>query len=211
MKGLVLNWEPGNSNIDLREWILREDVERERGKWSGFVQNASRHAIRPMDGELRIALTKSSAIASALAGADDSLCELRDAPRVQMDLHFPDAKLVLDDFQYHTLLSTIMYLSDIDRNVRPQTAKRRWLWALDRLLPRFKERREAALRFNAEGMREFRECRERYCRVQNAVVRARRSGAPEPGEEAAELLELEKRLSYDDVVMFRDIADRELY
>ncbi|PXF49652.1 hypothetical protein BWQ96_00530 [Gracilariopsis chorda] len=145
-----------------------------------------------MDGELRIALTKSSAIASALAGTDDSLCELRDVPRVQMDLHFPDAKLVLDYFQYHTLLSTIMYLSDIDRKVRPQTAKRRWLSALDRLLPRFQERREAALRFNAEGMREFRECRERYCRVRNAVVRARRSGAPEPGEEAAELLELEK-------------------
>ncbi|KAI0564764.1 Vacuolar protein sorting-associated protein 13 second [Gracilaria domingensis] len=211
MKGLVLNWEPGNAINDLKGWILNKEVDTEERNWLDFVQGASRHAIRPMDGELRIALTKSSALASALAGTDESLKDLKNVPRVQMDLHFPDVKIALDDFQYHTLLSTIMYLSDIDRKVRPKTARGRWFWALERLLPRFKERREAALRFTAEGMKSFRETREEYCRVRNAVVNARRNGTPEPVEDAARLQELEVVLPYKDVVMFRDIADSELY
>eukprot|EP00178_Gracilaria_changii_P005588 TRINITY_DN1932_c0_g1_i1.p1 TRINITY_DN1932_c0_g1~~TRINITY_DN1932_c0_g1_i1.p1 ORF type:complete len:4003 (-),score=421.76 TRINITY_DN1932_c0_g1_i1:2311-14319(-) len=211
MKGLVLNWEPGNAINDLKRWILNKEVDSEGQDWIGFVQRASRHAIRPMDGELKIALTKSSALASALAGTDDSLKELKNVPRVQLDLHFPDVKIALDDFQYHTLLSTIMYLSDIDRKVRPKTARGRWFWALERLLPRFKERREAALRFSAEGMRSFRETREEYCRVRNAVVTARRNGTPEPIVEAERLHELEVALPHKDIVLFRDVADTELY
>lgn len=210
-RGLVLNWEPGNSNNDLRDWILNSDESRNPGHWSGFVHTAKRHAIRPMDGELRIALTKSSAVASALAGSDPSLRELRNIPRVQMDLHFPDVHIALDDFQYHTLLSTIMYLSDIDRKVRPKTARGRWFWALDRLLPRFKERREAVERFNAKGMRTRREARERYCKARNAVVQARRSGLAEPTLQAGIVEELELQLCIDDLMHFRDLADRDLY
>eukprot|EP00737_Agarophyton_chilense_P003396 gb/GEZJ01003975.1/.p1 GENE.gb/GEZJ01003975.1/~~gb/GEZJ01003975.1/.p1 ORF type:complete len:3742 (-),score=436.98 gb/GEZJ01003975.1/:2287-13221(-) len=104
-----------------------------------------------------------------------------------------------------------MYLSDIDRKVRPKTARGRWFWALERLLPRFRERRDAALRFNAEGMKQFRETREEYCRVRNAVVNARRNGAPEPIEDTERLQELELALPYKDIVLFRDIADSELY
>lgn len=209
LRGLVLNWEPGIATNDLKSWILNPNAERTAGHWSGFVRKCSRHAVKPMDGELRIALIKSSALAAALAGKD-KFCKLRGVPRVQMDLHFPDVKIILDDFQYHTLLSTVMYLSDIDRKVRPTTARGRWFWALDRLLPRFKERREAAMRFDARGLRERREKREEYCRARNAVVNARRKGATEPKKEAKEVEELEAQFSYDDIVLFRDLADREL-
>lgn len=209
LQGLVLNWEPGNANNELKSWILDTNAERSAAQWAGFVRKCSRHAIKPMDGELRIALTKSSALAAALAGKNE-FRGLRAVPRVQMDLHFPDVKIIMDDFQYHTLLSTIMYLSDIDRKVRPTTARGRWFWALDRLLPRFKERREAALRFNAEGLRKRREKREAYCKARNAVVNARRKGASEPKMEARIVEELETEFSYDDIVRFRDLADREL-
>lgn len=210
MRGLVLNWEPGNANNDIKSWILNPDVERTPGKWSGFVRTASRLAIRPLDGELRIALTKSSALTAALSGKDPALADLKNMPRVQLDLHFPDVKIVLDDFQYHTLLSTIMYLSDIDRKVRPKTARGRWFWALERLLPRFKERRLAALRFNAEGLRKRRVTREAYCKARNAVVNARGKGIAESTADADIVTQLEKELPYEEVVMFRDIADEQL-
>lgn len=209
MRGLVLNWEPGNANNDLKSWILDPSVERTAAQWAGFVRQRHRHAIKPMDGELRIALTKSTALAAALAGKEKYRI-LRSVPRVQMDLHFPDVKIILDDFQYHTLLSTIMYLSDIDRKVRPTTARGRWLWALDRLLPRFKQRRDAAMRFNSEGLRERREKREKYCKARNAVVTARRKSAGEPRKDAKIVEQLETELSYEDIVLFRDIADQQL-
>lgn len=212
MHGLVLNWEPGNPNKNLKEWIINSaSCNEEKGKWATFVKNCTRHAIRPMDGELRIALTKSSALASAMASDDPGLKELNAIPRVQMDLHFPNVQIALDDFQYHTLLSTIMYLSDIDRKVRPKTALGRWYWALDRLLPRFKERREAALRFNVHGMREWRKIREDYCYARNMVVNARRKGVVPSHSETETVQRLEKEFSYKDIVLFRDIADRELY
>lgn len=210
MRGLVLNWEPGNSSNDLKSWILDRNSTRTRGQWAGFVRECSRQAIEPMDGELRIALTKSPALASALAGRDGKLKALKHLPRVQMDLHFPDVKIVLDDFQYHTLLSTIMYLSDIDRKVRPKTATGRWFWALDRLLPRFKQRREAALRFNAEGMRKHRETRDSYVAARNVVVAARRNGLAEPAAEAAIVEKFETELLFQDILLFRDLADRKL-
>lgn len=209
--GLVLNWEPGNSNNELRSWILDSNSVRTPGQWAGLARSQTRHAIRPMDGELRIALTKNAALASAIAGGDASLRELRNLPRVQMDLHFPQVHIALDDFQYHTLLSTIMYLSDIDRKVRPKTARGRWYWALDRLLPRFKERRKAAQQFTAEGLRIRREKREEYCRARNAVVKARRGGLAEPSTEAKIVEELENEFSFSDIMHFRDLADRELF
>lgn len=210
MRGLVLNWEPSHPNNELKAWILDPKTERTAGQWAGFVRACSRHAIKPMDGELRIALTKGSALAAALAGKDEELRELKKVPRVQMDLHFPDVRISLDDFQYHTLLSTIMYLSDIDRKVRPKTARGRWFWALDRLLPQFKQRREAAMRFNVHGLRERREKREAYCKARNAVVTARRRGAAEPKKDARIVEEIESDLSYDDIILFRDIADQQL-
>lgn len=209
--GVVLNWEPGSSTNGLREWILDSDATRTPGHWSGLVREGSRHAIRPMDGELRVALTKGAALASAIAGTNTELKDLQNAPRVQMDIHFPDVHIALDDFQYHTLLSTIMYLSDIDRKVRPKTARGRWFWALDRLLPRFKERHEAAKQFNADGLRRRRETRERYCRARNALVKARRNGQSEPSEEARIIEQLETELCFHDIIHFRDLAERELY
>lgn len=210
-RGVVLNWEPGNSINSLREWILDSNAARTPGHWSGLFRESPRHAIRPMDGELRIALTKGTALAAAIAGTKADLTNLKNIPRVQMDIHFPDVHIALDDFQYHTLLSTIMYLSDIDRKVRPNTARGRWFWALDRLLPRFKERHQASKNFNAEGLRRRRETRERYCKARNELVKARRNGQSEPSGEARIVEQLETELSFDDIIHFRDLAERELY
>jgi vacuolar protein sorting-associated protein 13A/C len=112
LKALVANWEPGigdTSHADLTP-----------SEWSSSIRKAGRRFIHPLDGDLRI----------ALATSHTTPVRTR-SPRVQMDLCAPDVRLCFDEFQYHTLLSTIMYLSDIDRKVRPKSAKGRWLWALE--------------------------------------------------------------------------------
>lgn len=210
LEGLVLNWEPGIKGEELRNWI-ESAKERTPGHWAGFVRSCNRHAIRPMSGELRMSVVKPKALAEALLSKNPSMDWLKTRPRVEMDLHIPDIDVCLDDFNYHTLLSTVMYLSDIDRRVRPTTAKGRWQWAVDRLLPRFKQRRKAAVLLHDPCLlRERREKREMYCRARNSVVLARRNGRRENADDVATVEKIELEESYEDIVLFRDVADRQL-
>ncbi len=210
LEGLVLNWEPGTENNPLRQWILDSSSSRTPGHWSGFVRACKRHAIKPLNCDLRISLVKMRALAEATSSKDEATQWLTKRPKVEMDLHFPEVGICLDDFNYHTLLSSIMYLSDIDRRVRPKDPLGRWYWALDRLLPRFKERRKALLLFNAAGLRQRRELREAYCKARNSVLSARRKGAIEDADDIATVETIEGELPYDDILLFRDISDRQL-
>lgn len=208
LEGLVLNWEPGIEGNELRKWIHSAE-ERTPGQWAGFVRSCKRHAIKPMSGELRMSVVKPRALAEALASKSSTLNWLKTRPRVEMDLHIPGIEICLDDFNYHTLLSTIMYLSDIDRRVRPTTAKGRWQWAVDRLLPRFKERRKSALLLHdPDLLRQRRELREAYCKARNSLVIARRNGRRENLQDVLIAEKIESEESVEDIILFRDIADR---
>lgn len=193
LDGLVANWVPGIGD--------KSHETLEAATWAAAVRACTdRRVIHPMSGRFRIALVSDAAAASFVT------------PKAELDLCFPEVQLAFDDFQYHTLLSTIMYLSDIDRKVRPKSSRGRWLWALERLLPRFKERHEARLRFNAEGLRERREQRELYVRARKAVVRAKMNNTDLDlvATEVSVLRDMELLLSLADALLFRDTADREL-
>lgn len=194
LEGLVANWIPGigdnsHETLDAKAWA------------SAIRSSTNRRVIHPMSGRLRIALAD---------GASAPIS--KSFPKVELDLCFPEVQLAFDDFQYHTLLSTIMYLSDIDRKVRPKSPRGRWFWALERLLPRFKNRYEERLRFTVEGLRERREQRLLYVRARKAVVLARMKSADLDcvSTEVSVLRDMELLLSLSDVLLFRDNADREL-
>lgn len=194
LDSLVANWEPGTGD--------QSHVTLSCADWAAKIRKSDRHVIRPVHGELRVALA--SAVAQSRSASKQ--------PRVQMDLCFPEVALAFDDFQYHTLLSTIMYLSDIDRKVRPKTARGRWQWAVDRLLPRFKERHEARMRLAVEGLRARREQRELYVRARKAVIFARQRGIDPDliASEASVVADMETILPLRDVLLFRDIVDMHL-
>lgn len=192
LDGLVANWIPGigdtaHETCEPAEWAKR------------IRETTARRVIHPMNGRLKIAL-----VADPVAAVGK--------PKVDLDLCFPDVKLAFDDFQYHCLLSTIMYLSDIDRKVRPRNPRARWLWAVERLLPRFRERHEARRMLTVDGMRERREQRELYIRARKAVVSAKLQEC-DPGIVEAEksvLSDMELVLPLADILLFRDMADRAL-
>jgi Vacuolar sorting-associated protein 13, N-terminal/N-terminal region of Chorein or VPS13 len=198
LEGLVANWEPGTGDSSHAQLAPLS--------WSEAIRRSDRHVVSPMNGELRIALTTRLARQMAMQ------CGQHQPARVQMDICFPDVAFSFDDFQYHTLLATIAYLSDIDRKVRARTPRARWAWAVDRLLPRFKDRHAAKLRFTVEGIRQHRERRELYVRTRKAVVRARRNGveADAVSSEISVLRDMEMILPIADVLFFRDMADEEL-
>ncbi len=209
LEGLVLNWEPGVEGNELKPWIDAPNSERRPGHWAGYVRSCKRHAIKPMDGELRMSIVRPKALAEAVSSNDPSKHWIKQRPRVEIDLCVPDIAICLDDFNYHTLLSTVMYLSDIDRRVRPTTAKGRWQWAVDRLLPRFKERRKAMLLLHdVRKLQERRELREEYIKARNSVVTARRKGRREDPVLSAVVERIESEETYEDILLFRDMADR---
>jgi len=211
LDGLVLNWEPGISENDLKAWI-NSDSERNRGHWSGYVRSCGRHAIEPMQGELHVSIVRPGALAEALSSSDPSKDWIKKRPIVEIDLHIPDIAVCLDDFNYHTLLSTVMYLSDIDRLAKPTSAKGRWQWAVERLLPRFMERRKAALMLHdPERLALRRELREKYVKSRNSVVTSRRKGSRIRADDLAVVAKIEAEEPYEDILLFRDMADKELF
>jgi Vacuolar sorting-associated protein 13, N-terminal/N-terminal region of Chorein or VPS13 len=198
LEGLVSKWEMGIG--DSSHTCLTP------AEWSADIRRSKRHVISPMNGELHIALLNPRARYSLIAG------EMRtQQPRVQMDLCFPNVAFSFDDFQYHTMLATIAYLSDIDRKVRAKTPRGRWAWAVNRLLPRFKDRHAARLRFTVDGIRRYREKRELYIRARKVVARAQlnRAERDTASSEASVLRDMELILPLADVLAFRDLADEQ--
>lgn len=195
VRGLLANWVPGIGDTSHTTLSPAEWAEKLRG-------SSERRVIHPMHGRLRMALVADAADAPAST-----------TPKADMDLCFPDVKLAFDDFQYHTLLSTIMYLSDIDRKVRPKSPKGRWLWALERLLPRFKKRQAERRTFSADGLRQRREKRELYVSAWKAVREAKVAGKGDLGAVATKvsvLRDMEVEMALADVLLFRDVGDRDV-
>lgn len=209
LEGLVVNWDPGSGAKALRAWILDGNLGRPDGESAAAVRADGRHVIAPMSGEMRVALTKAWALETPI-NASTECSRKRPRPRVQMDIYFPEIDLTIDDFQYHTLLTTIAYLSDIDRKVRPKSARGRWFWALDRLLPRFTERRDAALSFTEEGLCKRRRERLQYIESRKELLNARRKGLKESMDLMEVVENIETKLNLNDIFLFRDLLDQEL-
>ncbi|KAI0564557.1 Vacuolar protein sorting-associated protein [Gracilaria domingensis] len=161
--------------------------------------------ISSIDGFMRILLSPNNA--PTIDGVD--LHQLQ--PAVDLDIRFPNVTCNLNDVQYTSLLQTSVYFARLaTRGVRPKTAKARWVWAIDQLLPGFSGRRKRALRLTEAGIAETRTKRIVYAAYRKSLLKARRTGVEEPNEIAEELENIEASSSYEETIAFRDWVDRQI-
>jgi len=183
-------------------------------------ESSTRYIVQPVSAEMRVAITKAWAVGRAIedenGGEGDDLptgaaaAKARRArqARVSLDIRCASVGLALAGEQYSTLLRAVLALSDLERRSPPRTPRERWAWAVERLLPRFRQRRAAAARFNTPGLRVWREQRERYIAARVRVLRARRVATVEEDPADRMLVEqVESELDTRDIVFFRDLAD----
>lgn len=176
------------------------------------------YLVQPVSAEMRVAITKAWAVGRA---ADDINEQGTGAPgggrakpggtrqaRVSLDICCTSVGLTLAGEQYSTLLRAVLALSDLERRSPPRTPRERWAWAVERLLPRFRQRRAAAARFNEAGVRNWRLQREQYVDARVRLLHARRVANEEEDPVDRELVErIEADLDAHDIVFFRDLAD----
>eukprot|EP00178_Gracilaria_changii_P010316 TRINITY_DN2_c0_g2_i2.p1 TRINITY_DN2_c0_g2~~TRINITY_DN2_c0_g2_i2.p1 ORF type:complete len:3871 (+),score=464.35 TRINITY_DN2_c0_g2_i2:339-11951(+) len=186
--------------------LLRQFV---RGQASASSSpSVSAHAsslIDPIDGFMRILLSPNNKLTISTA----DLHQLD--PAVDLDIRFPNLTCNINDAQYTSLLQTSVYFARLaTRGVRPKTAKARWVWAIDQLLPGFSDRRKRALRFTEAGIAETKTKRLVYSAYRKSLLKARRTGVEEPREIAEELENIETSSTYEEIIAFRDWIDRQI-
>lgn len=182
------------------------------------VEPPRHYLVQPVSVEMRVAITKSWAVGRVVDGAIEEGADTpggeRSKPgrtrqaRVSLDVRCSFVGLTLAGEQYSTLLRAVLALSDLERRSPPRTPRERWAWAVERLLPRFRQRRAAAARFNEAGLRHWRLQREQYVDTRVRLLHARRVANVEEDPADRELVErIEADLDARDIVFFRDLAD----
>lgn len=163
----------------------------------------SKKLLHEVDGSMRLRL-------SAAENYVNASQELREQdPAVDLDIRFPDVHIDLDDVQYASILQTSVYFARLStRGVRPRTAKARWVWAINQLLPGFSTRRSRALRFSEKGIAEARDKRVLYVACRKSLLKARRNGLEEPKDMLEKLESIERELSFTEILAYRDRVDR---
>lgn len=162
--------------------------------------------IHPVNGSLRLSLTRGE------AAVQDSLdSDIEDIPAdALVDIHFPDISLQMDEVQYSSLVQTSLHFSRLSiRGYTPKTPKERWIWAVEQLLPGFRDRRARLLAFTNEGILEKREERLLYISSRIAVMCARRTNVAQPADVSGVLESLETSIPFVRQVIYRDLADEQ--
>lgn len=96
------------------------------------------------------------------------------------------------------------------RGFRPKTPKERWIWAIEQLLPGFRERRALLLSFTAKRFLKQREEHYFYSACRMSILKSRRTGTEEPKGVAEELEKMEELLPYEELIWSRDIIDEQV-
>lgn len=196
-----------DSHAQLRAFVEKDANSSESsscsrgGVWSGRGDAGhSRLIIDPFKGTMRASLIKGASYRAAVPGA-----------AVELDIDFPDVRVTLNDVEYAALLQTSVYFAKLaTRGFRPEKSKERWLWAVEQMLPGFRTRARAANCLTAEGMHTRNQQRSLYVSARTAVLKARRTGVPEPPEMAKEMERMEEELRYADLILYRDLTDRHI-
>ncbi|GAB0494523.1 hypothetical protein MMPV_005817 [Pyropia vietnamensis] len=182
------------------------------------VEPPRHYLVQPVSAEMRVAITKAWAVGRVVDGTIEECADTpggeRSKPgctrqaRVSLDVRCSSVGLTLAGEQYSTLLRAVLALSDLERRSPPRTPRERWAWAVERLLPRFRQRRAAAARFNEVGLRNWRLLREQYVDTRVRLLHARRVTNVEEDPVDRELVErIEADLDARDIIFFRDLAD----
>lgn len=180
----------------LKQFMTEGEINSEQpSSRNGHVKSL----LHPVDGWLHL---RFSARSNSTASSVDS------EPPVDIDIRFPHVFVDLDDVQYACLLQTSVYFARLaTRGFRPRTAKARWKWAIDQLLPGFNERRARKLRLTEEGIMQARDRKMFYFASRKSLLKARRIGVEEPKQIAERLEKFEDSTAYEEVLALRDYVD----
>ncbi|KAK1861840.1 hypothetical protein I4F81_004420 [Pyropia yezoensis] len=192
---------------------LSEDDERRTP-----TEPPRQYLVQPVSAEMRVAITKAWAVGRAVDVANEDSAGAPEGDRaksgrtrqarVSLDVRCSSVGLTLAGEQYSTLLRAVLALSDLERRSPPRTPRERWAWAVERLLPRFRQRRTAAARFNEAGLRNWRLQRERYVDARVRLLHARRVANVEEDPVDRDIVErIEADVDARDIVFFRDLTD----
>lgn len=192
---------------------LSEDDERRTP-----TEPPRQYLVQPVSAEMRVAITKAWAVGRAVDVANEDSAGAPEGDRaksgrtrqarVSLDVRCSSVGLTLAGEQYSTLLRAVLALSDLERRSPPRTPRERWAWAVERLLPRFRQRRAAAARFNEAGLRIWRLQRVRYVDARVRLLHARRVANVEEDPVDRDIVErIEADVDARDIVFFRDLAD----
>ncbi len=190
----------------LQDFFLAEGGDSTKGSSSDHASNKPTNLISPISGSLRLSLARAQQQVSENfeEGNGPSLAD------AQVDIRFPDISLQLDDVQYASLIQTSLHFSKLSiRGYTPKTPKERWVWAVEQLLPGFRDRRARLLSFTEEGILAKRNERYLYTAGRMSLLKARRSNLAQPGEVEKDMESIEDGLPFDRVIIYRDLVDEE--
>lgn len=206
--GFRVNWGPlasdstsGESNSELGHFDSHQELRTfVLDGHGGDSHEDSLPIIAPFNGLLRASLLKAASSRAGVPGA-----------AVELDVDFPDVEISLNDVQYASLLQTSIYFAKLStRGFRPENAKERWVWAVEQMLPGFRSRSRAAKCLTLQEMQKRSIHRQLYLSSRAAVLKARRTGVDCPPDMAKQVEELEHDLSYDDIILYRDLTDDQI-
>lgn len=219
VKGFQIDWAPittcakptpsssSSSSVDPTPHfqtaeLLKQFLNAAASLDSSVNDAAAKSLLHPVDGFMRMRLSATP--------ATPSFEDFRQQqPSVDLDIRFPDVVVDLHDAQYACLLQTSVYFARLaTRGFRPSTPKARWQWAVDQLLPGFCARYKRMMRFTEKGLLETHHQRDMYFGYRLAVLKARRTGVEEPKDIAVALERMEDDIDFDEILAYRDAADR---
>lgn len=187
----------------LQDYLKAEGSNSASTKSVESTANGPTNIISPISGSLRLDLLQGEMCLTDNHGSD----ELPSA-QATVDIRFPDISMKLDDVQYSSLIQTSLYFSKLSiRGYSPKTPKERWIWAVEQLLPGFRDRRAREEAITEEGIARKREERILYIKKRLALLKARRTSPDELGNAAEELDRLEDVLTFNQIIRFRDMVD----
>lgn len=220
IKGFQVNWAPITENSFLdrsnrddssaslsfdNHDLLREYVSYATVEDAAHPSPATpRDLIHRIDGSMHLCL---SSTGSSINDLDFWLQE----PSADIDIVLPNIVIDLNDVQYACLTQTSLYFARIaTRGFRPITAKARWKWAVDQLLPGCTARFARYSRFTIEGLKKTRCQRDAYIVNRTSILKARRTKVEEPKQIVKEVERMEDAISFDEILAYRDAVDAQI-
>ncbi|KAA8497850.1 putative vacuolar protein sorting-associated protein 13A [Porphyridium purpureum] len=135
-------------------------------------------------------------------------------PRVDISVHFPSAKVEIDEFQYSTLLKAVAWFAETELSqtafAAPRTLsspRERWKWVLNVLLPGVSESLKEARLLQPVELRATLDQINRYVMARVELFKALRQNK-RPRRDAAAIVErMELDMPFFQITALRDIAD----
>lgn len=224
LKGLVIDWAPLNqyyertlnsedaahknsttSSSDLRRLALESNFSGEEVRDDHMADASPQQILLPVNGMLRATMQKPWGHKN-----DDEILheESKPSSAVDLDFKFPQFALEINEVQYTSLLQTSNYFARLaTRGFRPQDGKEWWVWSMEQILPGFTKRHREKLCLSTQGLIRRRAEREKYIAARVSILKGKYTGIDIVQSLSKEIDAMEKKLSFSDIMLYRDLAD----